>query len=65
MSRMSELHIDIQDMLAAGMSRAFIAKELNIPEHWIPEILEEQEYQDHLAYADRCADADAIHYGTR
>lgn len=65
MSRMSELHIDIQDMLSAGMSRAFIAKELNIPEHWIPEILEEQEYQDHLAYADRCADDDAIAYGLK
>ena len=65
MSRMSELSIEIQERLAEGQTPADVARALDIPTHWVTEIAEEDAYQDYLAYANRCADADAIAYGNR
>ena len=65
MSRMSELSLEIQERLAEGQTPAKIARDLNIPTHWVTEISEEDAYLDYLATADRYADADAIAYGTR
>ena len=65
MSRMSELSIEIQERLADGHAPASIARELNIPAHWVTEIAEEDAYLDYLATADAYADADAVAYGTR
>ena len=46
MSRMSELDIDIQDLLAKGRSPMDVARELEIPVSWVyekPEAVEEPE----------------------
>ena len=60
---MSELSIEIQERLAEGQTPATIARDLNIPTHWVTEIAEEDAYLDYLEAADRYADADAIAYG--
>lgn len=65
MSRMSELCIEIEERLADGHEPAAIARDLNIPVHWVTEISGENDYLDYMAAADRYADADAINYGTR
>ena len=65
MGRMSELSIEIEERLANGQEPIGIARDLNIPVHWVTEISGENDYLDYLASADRYADADAIAYGNR
>jgi len=64
MSRMSELDLEIRERMAARQSPVEIAKALGVPSHWVVEIVEENEYNDHF-FAENSADADAQAYGTR
>ena len=72
MGRMSELDIEIRERTAARQAPAEIAKALNIPAHWVVEMVEENAYNDYLNrrasdefFAEQSADADAEQYGTR
>ena len=72
MSYMSELDLEIRERTAARQAPAEIAKALGIPAHWVVEIVEENEYVEHLNrrasdefFAEQSADADAEIYGTR
>jgi hypothetical protein len=69
MGRMSELDIEIRERLAACETPAKIARDLNIPQHWVDEMSEEDEYIDYMAaqaaYHAESADLDAQAYGTR
>jgi uncharacterized glyoxalase superfamily metalloenzyme YdcJ len=72
MSFMSELDIEIRERTAARQAPAEIAKALGIPVHWAVEIIEENEYVEHLNrrasdefFAEQSADADAEQYGIR
>ena len=72
MGRMSELVIEIRERTAARQAPAEIAKALSIPQHWVVEMIEENEYNDYLNrrasdefFAEQSADADAEIYGTR
>jgi hypothetical protein len=69
MSRMSELDLQIRERLAALQTPAMIARDLNIPIHWVQEMSEEDEYIDYMAaeaaYHAESADLDAANYGTR
>lgn len=65
MSSMSELSIEIEDRLADGHDPAAIARELNIPVHWVTEISGENAYLDYMADAEAYANADAIAYGMK
>ncbi len=44
MSRMSELSIDIQDMLEAGYLPVTIARQLEVPITWVFEEIKQEEY---------------------
>jgi len=72
MSRMSDLDLEIRERNAAKQSPAEIAHDLNIPAHWVVEMLAENDYTDYLEsrargefFAEQSADADAEIYGTR
>lgn len=72
MGRMAELDMEIRERVAQGQSHVEISKALNIPAHWVAEMVEENDYTDYLerraAYehaAEVSADLDAIQYGTR
>jgi hypothetical protein len=66
---MSELDIEIRELVREGRAAAEIAQALNIPAHWVTEIVEENEYNEMEAryrdefFAEQCADADAEAYG--
>jgi hypothetical protein len=70
MSRMSELAIEVTERIRAGHTPAHVARDLNIPVHWVTEIAEEEDYNEYMArraseefFAEQSADADAICYG--
>lgn len=69
MSYMSELSIEIQERFAEGQSVADISRALDIPAHWVTEIVNEDEYIEYVSsqiqWAQDSADADAVAYGTR
>jgi len=72
MSYMSELDLEIRERVAAKQSPAEIAKALDIPAHWVKEMVEENEYNelmdrryDDAFFAEQSADADAEAYGNR
>ena len=70
MGRMAELDMEIRERTARGDTPLEIAFCIDIPTHWVTEMIEENAYMDHMeaqtAYqAERLADADAIEYGTR
>lgn len=65
MSRMSDLHIEISDALAAGEYPENIANRLGVPVEWV-QTVEDDFYNVAFmrhSYADESADADAIAYG--
>jgi hypothetical protein len=70
MGRMSELAIEISERISAGDSPTLVARDLNIPKHWVSEIAEEDEYNAMEAryrdefFAEQSADADVEIYGT-
>lgn len=65
MSRMSDLHIDISDAIAAGEHPVEIAKRFKVPVEWVESVEADMlNFEaEQAAYADRSADADAIAYG--
>ncbi len=72
MGRMAELDLEIRERTAARQAPAEIAKALGIPQHWVVEMIEENEYNDYLQHradeefaAEQFADADAEAYGLR
>ena len=72
MSRMSELDMEIRERSAAKQSPAEIAHDLNIPAHWVVEMLAENDYTDYMEsraseeyFAEMQANIDAEAYGTR
>jgi hypothetical protein len=63
MSRMSELSISIEELLAEGLTPQEVAKHLRIPVEWVDSV--EEAWIDAMAGdAEAFADADAYHYGT-
>ena len=69
MSKMAELSMDIEDLLAKGMTPKFIAVSLNCPLEMVYDTLEQMEcleiekQYEMLSYADECANDDAQYYG--
>lgn len=70
MGRMSEIAIEISERIRAGDSPTLVARDLNIPKHWVSEIAEENDYNEYMArqaddafFAEQAADADAEAYG--
>lgn len=69
MSKMSELSLEIEELLADGMSPKFIAVKLNIPiqmvYHTIDQLenLELEKQYEMMSYADEMANDDAQYYG--
>lgn len=62
MSRMSELHIEIESRLADGDTPRQIATSLEIPVEWVVAV-EDSFYTGYMPTADDYADADATAYG--
>jgi len=54
MGRMAELDIEIHARLKAGYSHDEIAFVLDIPKHWISEMIEENAFADYMEL--RCRD---------
>lgn len=69
MSKMAELALDIEDLLAEGMSPKFIAVSLNCPIEMVYDVIEQREclelekQYEMLSYADEMANDDAQYYG--
>jgi hypothetical protein len=69
MSKMAELAMDIEEMLAKGMSPKFIAVTLDCPLGIIFDTLEQMEcleiekQYEMMSYADEVANDDAQYYG--
>jgi hypothetical protein len=69
MSKMSELALEIEELLEQGMSAKFIAVKLNVPIEMVYateeqlECYEIEKQYEMLSYADEVADADAQYYG--
>ncbi len=69
MSKMAELSLEIEELLADGMSPKFIAVKLNIPiqmvYHTIDQLenLELEKQYEMMSYADEMANDDAQYYG--
>lgn len=69
MSKMSELSMDIEDLLAKGMSPKFIAVTLNCPIEMVYDTLEQiecleiEKQYEMLSYAEEMANDDAQYYG--
>jgi len=70
--RMAELDLEIRERLALGQTPEQMAKLLDVPTHWVTEIVSENAYTDYMAEraaqefaAEQFADADALNYGTR
>lgn len=62
MSRMSELSISIEELLAEGLTPQEVAKRLRIPVEWVDSV--EEAWLDAMAGdAEAFADADAYYYG--
>lgn len=72
MARMSELHMEISERLREFQTPAKIARDLNVPLHWVTEIADEDEYVDYCAAqaayyaeAEHQATLDALEYGMK
>ena len=69
MSKMSELSLQIEELLAEGMSPKFIVASLKCPIEMVYdtidqlECLELEKQYEMLSYADEMANADAQYYG--
>ena len=69
MSKMAELSLEIEELLAKGMSPKFIAVTLNCPLGMVfdtienLECLELEKQNEILSYADEMANDDAQYYG--
>ena len=69
MSKMAELALEIEELLAEGMTTKFIAVKLNVSIEMVNTIIEQLEcYEiekqyEMLSYADEAADNDAQYYG--
>lgn len=69
MSKMAELSLDIEELLAEGMSPKFIAVTLNCPIEMVYDTIEQLEclelekQYEMLSYADEVANDDAQYYG--
>lgn len=69
MSKMAELAMEIEDLLAEGMSPKFIAVTLNAPIEMVYDTMEQLEclqlekQYELLSYADEMANDDAQYYG--
>jgi hypothetical protein len=62
MSRMSELSISIEELLAEGLTPQKVAEQLRIPVEWVDSV--EDAWLDSMAGdAVAFADADAYYYG--
>jgi orotate phosphoribosyltransferase-like protein len=68
-SKMAELALEIEELLAEGMTTKFIAVKLNVSIEMVNTIIEQLEcYEiekqyEMLSYADEAADNDAQYYG--
>lgn len=47
MSRMSELDIEIREMLDKGISTEYIAKKLDIPKRWVEDVMLDEMVRDY------------------
>jgi hypothetical protein len=69
MSKMAELALEIEELLAEGMSPKFIAVTLNAPIEMVYDTIEQLEclelekQYEMLSYADEMANDDANYYG--
>jgi hypothetical protein len=69
MSKMAELCMDIEDLLAEGMSPKFIAVTLNVPIEMVYDTIEQiqclelEKQYEMMSYADEVANDDAQYYG--
>ena len=69
MSKMAELSMDIEDLLAEGMSPKFIAVTLNVPIEMVYDTIEQiqclelEKQYEMMSYADEMANDDAQYYG--
>lgn len=64
MSRMSEMHLEIEERLACGELPQHIATSLKVPVEWVTAVEDSFEC-GYMPTADDYADADAVNYGTR
>jgi hypothetical protein len=69
MSKMAELSLEIEELLAEGMSPKFIAVTLNTPIQMVYDTMEQLEnlelerQYEMMSYADEVANDDAQYYG--
>jgi hypothetical protein len=69
MSKMAELSLEIEELLAEGMSPKFIAVTLNTPIQMVYDTMEQlenlelQKQYEMMSYADEVANDDAQYYG--
>jgi hypothetical protein len=69
MSKMAELSLEIEELLADGMSPKFIAVTLNVPIEMVYDTIEQLENLElekqfeMMSYADEMANDDAQYYG--
>jgi hypothetical protein len=69
MSKMAELSLQIEELLADGMSPKFIAVTMNIPIEMVYDTIEQLEclelekQYEMMSYADEMANDDAQYYG--
>ena len=69
MSKMSELAMEIEDLLAEGMSPKFIVATLKCPIEMVYDVIEQLEnlqlekQNEMMSYADEMANDDAQYYG--
>jgi hypothetical protein len=71
MSKMAELSMEIEELLAEGMSPKFIAVTLEVPIEMVYDTIEQLECMEverqyeFLSYADESANDDAQYYGVQ
>lgn len=69
MSKMAELSMEIEELLAEGMSPKFIVATLNVPIEMVYDVIEQLEnlelekQYEMMSYADEMANDDAQYYG--
>lgn len=69
MSKMAELALEIEELLAEGMSPKFIAVTLNVPIQMVYDTVEQlkclelEKQYEFMSYADEVANDDAQYYG--
>lgn len=69
MSKMAELALDIEELLAEGIQPNMVATILAVPLEMVYETIEQLEYlelekqYEFISYSEECADDDAQYYG--